>query len=179
MERLAGDVYSLGKVLHSMFPRTRPFDREDHRSARNQLGKGLVDRREYELVHELLDKMIAHSPRARYRDAKVAAEAVTRLIRILEANGRPILIDFFSHVLPSVAGREYKFLNGPEDLREGTTRLRQPGCSLWGRPVMSPQPAQYSHNFFMISLCDVCGHVQFFRPDLVKGAKDLWMRKPQ
>jgi serine/threonine protein kinase len=45
-----GDVYSLGKLLHWMFFR-RPFDREDHRSARYRLGNSLADRREFELVH--------------------------------------------------------------------------------------------------------------------------------
>jgi hypothetical protein len=91
--RLTGDVYSLGKVIHWMFSR-RPFDREDLRSERNSLGRGLADRREYELVHQLLDRMIVHEPLGRYANAEVAALAVTGLIQVLEANGRPILIKF-------------------------------------------------------------------------------------
>ena len=46
-------------------------------------------------------------------------------------------------------------------------------------PAQNPQPAQYSYNFYMIAVCNKCGHVQFFRPDLVKGARELWLRNPE
>jgi serine/threonine protein kinase len=170
----AGDVYSLGKVLHSMFPGSKPFDREDHRSERNRLGKGFADRREYELVHQLLDKMIVHTPADRYGNATLAADAVGALIRILEVNGRPILIDF-PHRCAFCGQGMYKFMNGPEDIYKNDAEAQ-------GLGLQAPQhvsPAQFSHNFFMIAVCDVCSHVQFFRPDLVKGARELWMRKPQ
>lgn len=169
----AGDVYSLGKVLHSMFRGSRPFDREDHRSDRNRLGRDLTDRREFELVHQLLDRMIVADPAGRYQNATVAAEAVAALIRILEANGRPILIDF-PHTCGFCGQGEYKFVNGPDDTHQNAAGAQALGLT-------APQhvsPAQFSHNFFMVAICNVCSHVQFFRPDLVKGAKDLWMRKP-
>jgi hypothetical protein len=35
--------------------------------------------------------------------------------------------------------------------------------------LVNPQPAQYSHNFFMAAVCNKCCHLQLFRPDLVKG----------
>jgi len=169
----AGDVYSLGKVLHWMFAR-RPFDREDHRSERNQLGRGLADRREYELVHQLLDRMVVHQPTTRYPSAEIATEAVIGLIQALEANGRPILIDF-AHRCDFCGQGEYEFINGPEDDYKSVAPAQALGLT-------APQyrsPAQYSHNFFMMAICNKCSHVQFFRPDLVKGARELWLRKPQ
>jgi len=51
----AGDVYSLGKLLHWMFSK-QMFDRENHRALRYKLGKALADRREFELIDELLDR---------------------------------------------------------------------------------------------------------------------------
>ncbi len=171
--KLTGDVYSLGKVLHWMFSR-RPFDREDHRSERNSLGKGLADRREYELVHQLLDRMIVHEPLSRYANAEVAALAVTGLIQVLEANGRPILIKF-AHRCGFCGQGEYEFVNGPEDEYKNVAGAQALGLT-------APQyrsPAQYGHNFFMMAVCNICSHVQFFRPDLVKGARELWTRKSQ
>jgi hypothetical protein len=168
---LAGDVYSLGKVLHWMFS-CRPFDREDHRSERNRLGNGLADRREYELVHQLLDRMIVHEPLSRYANAEVAALAVTGLIQVLEAHGRPILIDF-AHRCSFCGQGEYEFVNGPEDEYKNAAGAQALGLT-------APQhrsPAQYSHNFFMMAVCNTCSHVQFFRPDLVKGARELWARE--
>jgi serine/threonine protein kinase len=170
---LAGDVYSLGKVLHWMFS-GRPFDREDHRSERNRLGKGMADRREYELVHQLLDRMIVHEPLSRYANAELAAEAVTGLIQVLEANGRPILIDF-AHRCSFCGQGEYVFVNGPEDEYKNVAAAQALGLT-------APQhrsPAQYSNNFFMVAVCNKCSNVQFFRPDIVKGARELWARKSQ
>jgi len=169
----AGDVYSLGKLLHWMFS-GKVFDRENHRSERNLLGKGLADRREYELVHQLLDKMIIENPVGRYQDGRVAAEAVAAFIRILEANGRPILIDF-AHKCSFCGQGEYKFVNGPEDTYQNVAGAQALGLTA----PQHPSPAQFSHNFFMMAICQSCSHVEFFRPDLVKGARELWMRKPK
>jgi len=171
---LSGDVYSLGKVLHWMFSR-KHFDREDHRSERYRLGKGLTDRREFELVHGLLDKMIVYEPLSRYPNAGSAYDAVSGLIQVLEANGRPILINF-AHRCSFCGQGEYKFLNTPDDLQRNEGAPNSMGLRV---PVLVPQPAQYSNNFFMVAVCDKCSHVQLFRPDMVKGSRELWMRKPE
>jgi serine/threonine protein kinase len=171
---LAGDVYSLGKLLHWMSSR-RAFDRENHRGDRNRLGKGLADRREFELVHELLDRMVVENPLQRYQSASIAAEAVTGLIQVLEAKGRPILIDF-AHRCSFCGQGEYKFKNGPEDLERNAAAGQGMGLTA---PLVHPQPAQYSHNFFMVAICYKCSHVQLFRPDMVKGARELWVRKSE
>jgi serine/threonine protein kinase len=112
----AADVYSLGKMLHWMLSGGRVFDREDHRSERNMLGRGLADRREQELVHELLDRMIILDPLLRFQSAELVTEAVRNLIEILEAGGRPILLHF-SHRCAFCGQGEYEFRNGPEDTR--------------------------------------------------------------
>jgi serine/threonine protein kinase len=167
----AGDVYSLGKLLHWMFSR-KIFDRENHRSERNKLGRGLGDRREFEVIHELLDKMIVEQPLARFQSASIVVEAVAGLIGVLEANGRPILIDF-AHRCSFCGQGQYQFQNGPEDEYRNAAGAQALG-------ITAPQyrsPAQFRHNFFMIAICDKCSHVQFFRPDVVKGARELWLRK--
>jgi serine/threonine protein kinase len=171
---VAGDVYSLGKLLHWMFTR-RAFDREKHRGDRNRLGRGVADRREFELVHELLDRMIVEQPLARYQSASLVVEAVRGLIQVLEAKGRPILINF-AHNCSFCGQGEYKFLNTPEDLQRNEGAPNSMGLKV---PVLIPQPAQYSNNFFMVAICEKCSHVQLFRPDMVKGSRELWMRKPE
>ena len=170
----AGDVYSLGKLLHWMFSH-QIFDRENHRADRYMLGRGLPDRREFELVHELLDRMIVEEPLKRYPSATVVVEAVTGLIQVLEANGRPILLSF-SHRCSFCGQGEYQFHNGPEDLQRNAAASASMGLRV---PPPIPQPALYANNFYMIAVCNKCGHVQFFRPDLVKGARELWLRKPE
>ena len=66
----------------------RVYDRENHRSERFKLERHANDRREYELVHELLDRMILEDRLKRYQSAELAAFAVDELIRVLEAKGR-------------------------------------------------------------------------------------------
>jgi serine/threonine protein kinase len=170
----AGDVYSLGKLLHWMFS-GQAFDRENHRAPRYKLGKGLDDRREFELVHELLDRMILEQPLGRYQGAQMVVEAVTGMIEVLEANGRPILLNF-AHRCSFCGQGEYVFQNGPEDLQKNANAGQGLGLTA---TMVNPQPVQYSHNFFMAAVCNKCGHLQLFRPDLVKGAAHLWLRKPE
>jgi hypothetical protein len=97
---------------HAPWNRTR----ENHRSERYKLGKDLADRREFELVHELLERMIVQTPLARYANASFVVTAVNGLIDVLEAKGRPILIDF-AHRCGFCGQGEYKFQNTPEDLQ--------------------------------------------------------------
>jgi hypothetical protein len=117
--------------------------------------------------------MIVREPLSRYADASFVVQAVTGLLGVLEAKGRPILIDF-AHRCSFCGQGEYKFQNTPEDLVRNS--VVSSGMALTV-PANNPQPAQYSHNFYMIAICEKCGHVQLFRPDLVKGARELWMRK--
>jgi len=87
------------------------FDRENHRADRYRLGRGLPDRREFELVHHLLDRMIVEEPLKRCQSATIVVEAVTGLIDVLAANGRPILLNF-AHRCSFCGQGEYKFQNG-------------------------------------------------------------------
>jgi serine/threonine protein kinase len=169
----AGDVYSLGKLLHWMFSR-RPFDREDHRSDRNRLGRNLDDRREYELVHEFLDRMIVEQPAKRYQSAELVLHAVDQLTRVLEAKGRPILLDFV-HRCDFCGQGQYEFMNGPEDLPKNQEVSNQLGFHSNHRQ----NPALYKYFFYMIAICNKCSHVQLFRPDMTKGVDKVWMRKSE
>jgi serine/threonine protein kinase len=167
----AGDVYSLGKLLYWMLER-RVFDRENHRSERNKLGRRVDDRREHELVHEFLDRMIVEDPVARYQGAAMVLEAAKQLILVLEAKGRPILLNFV-HRCDFCGQGQYEFVNGPEDLTRNQTSSQELGFS----NVHHASPANYRSFFYMIAICNKCSHVQLFRPDMVKGAAKLWMRE--
>lgn len=106
----AADVYSLGKLLHRTLGGGRVFDREDHRSERNLLGRGLAYRREQELIHELLDRMIVLDPLRLFQSAELITETVRNLIDVLEAGGRPIFLNF-PHRCSFCGQGEYEFRN--------------------------------------------------------------------
>jgi hypothetical protein len=92
---------------------------------------------------------------------------------VLEAKGRPILKDFI-HRCGFCGQGQYEFVNGPEDKRENQATSYEWDFKV---PVVNRRRTNYSNNFFMIALCNKCGHTQLFRPDLVPGAAELWMRK--
>jgi hypothetical protein len=74
----------------------------------------------------------------------------------------------------SKAGR-YEFINDPEDDYKNVAPARTLGLTA----PQNRSPRQYSQNFFMMAVCNKCKYVQFFRLYLVKGAYELWLRKPQ
>ena len=87
-------------------------------------------------------------------------------------NSPPILIDF-AHRCSFCGQGQYQFQNGPEDEYRNVAGAQALG-------ITAPRyrsPAQFSNNFFMMAICDKYSHVQVFRPDLVKGARELWLRK--
>jgi serine/threonine protein kinase len=167
----AADVYSLGKILYWLLGR-RIFDRENHRADKFKLGKNLSDRREYELIHELLDRTIIENPPERLEDGAVVLRAARELLRVLEGKGRPIL-KHFEHRCDFCGQGTYVFQNGPEDTQANSNAGRSLGLGT----AQYPSPAQYSDVVWMVAICNKCSHVQLFRPDQVKGAADLWNRK--
>jgi serine/threonine-protein kinase len=168
----AADVYSLGKLLHWTLGGGRVFDREDHRSERNLLGRGLADRREHELVHELLDRMIVLDPLQRFQSAEPVTEAVRNLIEVIEAGGRPILLKF-PHRCSFCGQGEYEFRNGPEDTRRNFEISHQLGMTAY-----DIRPSNRTHFYWMVAICNKCGHAELFRPDLVLESVKLWTRDP-
>jgi serine/threonine protein kinase len=167
---LGADVYSLGKLLHWMLSKGRVFDRENHRSDRNLLGINVADRRQHELVHVLLDRMIAYEPSARYQSSVLVVEAVTNLIAVIEVGGRPILLNF-AHRCSFCGQGEYEFRNGPED-----SPKNQAASQALGLVAPMVRPSNSSHFYWMVGICNKCAHVQFFRPDLVPEARKNWSR---
>lgn len=167
----AADVYSLGKLLHWMLSGGQVFDREDHRSERNMLGRDIPDRREHELVHELLDRMITFDPLERYPSAALVAEAVKNLIAVIETGGRPILLNF-AHRCSFCGQGEYEFRNGPED-----TRQNEEKSTALGLQAYKVSPSNRANFYWMVAICNKCAHVQLFRPDLVPEAQKNWSRE--
>jgi serine/threonine protein kinase len=168
----SADVYSLGKLLHWMFTGKR-YDRENHRDEEFLVQRGYPDRREGELIHQLLDRMIVEEPTARYQNGALVREAIMGIIGVLEAGGRPIVKDF-AHRCSFCGQGQYVFFNGSED-----SRANQGVSYSWGLqvPLVEQKKTTYSNNFFMLAVCNKCSHVQFFRPDLIPGADELWRRK--
>jgi serine/threonine protein kinase len=74
------DVYSLGKLLYWMLT-GKIFDREKHREDEWRFGRGSLPLPEYELVNQLLDRMIAVDPSQRHQSAAVTLAAVEDLKR--------------------------------------------------------------------------------------------------
>jgi len=166
----AADVYSLGKLLHWLLSKGNVFDRENHRADRYLLGRHVADRREHELVHELLDRMITYEPLERYQTASLVVEAVKNLIAVIEAGGRPILL-YFAHRCAFCGQGEYEFRNGPEDTQMNVNISKELGLDAY-----DVRPSNRSHFFWMVAICNKCAHVQLFRPDLIPEAFKNWTR---
>jgi serine/threonine protein kinase len=150
------DVYSLGKLLYWMLKGGRVFDREQHRSHAWDLVK--KNRwNGYEHVNRMLDRMIAHDPAARYRDAGRASQAAVVVTDLLRRGARPIgpdieqVCDFCKQGVYRDAG-----IKEPFDFQNWMGSL------------------QSSEAIWRILVCDQCGHVQWFRLEKAEGQNTLW-----
>ena len=176
------DIYSLGKILYWLFRPGEVFDREDHRSPeRNLVDYRTLGVREasspeagqaLELVNDLLDEMIVFDPNKRIKDAWKLHERVGQLLRLVEVNARPILCHF-PHRCNFCRQGEYKFQNSPFSKNGNAINEAEAIGLKSGWQTGSPDI------HWMIAICNMCGHVELFRPDLVKNALERWRRPPR
>jgi hypothetical protein len=159
------DVYSLGKLLYWMLT-GRIFDREKHRDEPWVIGRADLPFPIYELVNQLLDRMIVADPWKRYQNSGAVAESVRGLLRIDAAGGHaiglgiPLLCTF-------CANGTYIWHADPFHNKDrARTQASNFGVSQVGDPM------------WMILICPTCANVQLFRPDLAPDAKKVWQRKP-
>lgn len=158
------DVYSLGKLLYWIFA-GRVYDREKHRDPEWDLTReGNVDLPHYrvadlEFVNELLDRSAMTNPADRFSDAMRFRVRVNRTIWQLQ--GR-------SHVLSLTARHICNFCGfGEYEATEDSDEAFE--TSTFG--LVHARAA----NFLVLS-CNLCGHVQLFRRDLLR--QDPWLQKP-
>jgi serine/threonine protein kinase len=165
----SSDVYSLGKLLYFLL-RGRNLPRERHRAAQYNL----VSETEPPYVHfayELLDRSISEDPSKRYKNA---SELLYALEDVMER------VRHSAHVLDLSVRQPCLYCV------EGTYQLRlvhEPRARRLMPPPLSAQDfwkdsTTFNQTPWMILVCDVCGNVQMFRPDLA-SKPPRWKNVPR
>lgn len=153
----AADVYSLGKLLHWMTSGGKIFDREEHREHRYKIeGTSDLDGN-VELIHQLLDETITKKPGARLPSAVDLLYKVDELILRMEVGGHAVSLEVPHRCLFCARGQYKVVVNG---LEGNAQAAGSEANSLFGWGAPTPYPA------WLIMVCDFCGNVQTFRPDL-------------
>lgn len=149
------DVYSLGKLLYWLIAGGSVFDREQHRDPRYDLTKKPGTVLELEHINLLLDRMIATDPKARFVDARSAAEEI-RLTADRIRRGARVLRPDVTQLCAFCKDGEYRSIAA-----DNAVHVKNFGLI----PVAGAQ--------WRILACRKCGNIQLFRPDSVKG-KQWW-----
>jgi serine/threonine protein kinase len=177
--QLTADVYSLGKLLFWMVSGKQIFDREDHRHPRYRIGQDEPSNPAYELINQLLDRCIVSQPSQRIQDAVSLVYEVDQLINVIEAGGYPITLEVPHRCLFCAKGTYKVVVNGLQDGTEMNESNRANSMFGWGAP---------DRPVWLVMVCDACGNVQIFRPDLphsrrgaanqrTKLIKEQWLAK--
>lgn len=148
------DVYSLAKVLFWMLSSKQMFDREEHRSDRYRLGRSDESNQAYELLNELFDRTIVAEKSKRIQNAGSLLDEVDELIEVIEHDGHAASI-YVPHRCLFCAQGHYGILENTLDGGRAKEAISQLG---WNVPQPSPR--------WLIMVCDQCGNIQTFRPDL-------------
>ncbi len=169
----AADVYSLGKVLYWMLS-GQVFDRENHRDDRFRLGQHDPDAPEYELVNQLLDAAIVADPFQRVLGAEQLLGRVDGLISVVRAGGHPITLKIPHRCLFCAQGQYEVTVDGTKPGVQGNQTLQQIGVQR-ARQLFGFSAIDAAN--WIIFVCQACGNVQVFRPDLTPGALKKWQGK--
>jgi serine/threonine protein kinase len=151
------DVYSLGKLLYWMVSGKRIFDREDHRKQKYRIGQHEPTEPEYELINQLLDRTIVAAPELRIPTARSLASEVNELLSVMKAGGHAITLEVPHRCMFCAQGTYKVVIDGVSGSAEAARNEAQ---SMLGWGVPGPYPK------WLIMVCDACGNVQIFRPDL-------------
>jgi serine/threonine protein kinase len=180
MSQSPADVYSLGKVLYWMLSGKKIFDREDYRQARYRLDRDDPAEPAYEVINQFFDKTIVYNRSSRIETARVLLSEVDRMLSILRAGGHAISLEVQHRCLFCADGVYKVVANG---LQDGDAQAANSEAhSMFGWVV----PGNYPK--WLIMVCQTCGNVQVFRPDLplarpgfvnpeTKARKQRWLAK--
>jgi serine/threonine-protein kinase len=174
------DVYSLGKLLYWMVSGKKIFDRENFRQQRYRIGQDDPREPGYELINQLLDKTIVENPSLRIQNARSLLSEVDTLFSVIKAGGHAISLEV-SHRCIFCAQGEYKVVvNGLQDGDAQSANGQAQSMFGWVAPGNYPK--------WLLMVCQACGNVQVFRPDLpfprpgftdqqAKARKERWLAK--
>jgi hypothetical protein len=110
-----------------------------------------------ELINQLLDETITEHPEARLATAVDLLYKVDQLIVRMEAGGHAISLEVSHRCLFCAEGQYQVLVNGLEGNGQAAGSLAN---SLFGWAAPTSYPA------WLIMVCNLCGNVQTFRPDL-------------
>ncbi len=158
------DVYSLGKLLYWLVA-GKKFTREKHRDPEFDLTKENKDSA-ISFMYDLLDKTIKQNPSQRLANANEFANEIDLVIKRLLMHAHPINIEAPQHCTYCGIGN-YKIITTPNEPQYGLRRVHDFFPTGGGTPYP-----------WLIFLCDYCGNVQLFRPDLnPPEQRGIWTRR--
>jgi serine/threonine protein kinase len=151
------DVYSLGKLLYWMVSGKKVFDREDHRKQKYRIGQNEPTEPGYELINQLLDRTVVATPESRIPTARSLVSEVDQLLSVMKAGGHAITLEVPQRCMFCAQGTYRVVIDGVGGSAQSASGQAQ---SMLGWSVPGPYPN------WLIMVCDTCGNVQIFRPDL-------------
>lgn len=152
----SSDVYSLGKLLYFLLS-GRNLPRERHRAPQFNLISDTAPPYVH-FAYELLDRSISEDPSNRYKNA-------SGLLNALE--GVMERVAHSAHILDLRVRQPCLCVEGAYQLR----LVHEPGARSPAPPPLSKyefwrDSTTFEHTPWTILVCDTCGNVQMFRPDL-------------
>jgi serine/threonine protein kinase len=153
----AADVYSLGKVLYWLAT-GRHLPREKHREATD--GWDVSGKPGMPWVYEILDKCLGQDPTERLANGKELSEHLMRAAVLIEKGAHFLDLGVEQECDFCREGR-YLFLEAGETVQQRSDTVRSFGFNAVGSIT--------GELGLRVLVCDECGHVRLFRPDLRRG----------